>query len=102
VGGVGREKVSATVFEGGTVKRADAVRHRRDMMYLKTLLQGAVDKILFTAGSHAILGDHPIQRFWRDLHAAANHAQWSAPAVAIFGRQALGLPPQPNDGYPPE
>jgi 3-hydroxy-9,10-secoandrosta-1,3,5(10)-triene-9,17-dione monooxygenase len=96
------EKLSATVFQGGTVKRADALRHRRDMMYIKTLLQGAVDKIFFTAGSHAILGDQPIQRFWRDLHAAANHAQWSAPAVAMFGRQALGLPPLPNDGYPAE
>jgi 3-hydroxy-9,10-secoandrosta-1,3,5(10)-triene-9,17-dione monooxygenase len=94
------EKLTATIFEGGKITRADAVRQRRDMMMVLKLLQRAVDRMFDLSGAHGLLGDHPIQRHWRDLHAIGHHAQWAAPAVQIAGRDALGLPPLPTDTYP--
>jgi len=94
------EKMSATIFQGGKVMRADATRQRRDMAMVLRLLQRAVDRLFDLSGAHGLDGDHPIQRHWRDLHAIGHHAQWSAPALQIAGRDALGLPPLPNDMYP--
>ena len=94
------EKLSATVFEGGKTTRVGAVRQRRDMMMVLKLLQSAVDRLFNLSGAHGLLGDHAIQRHWRDLHAIGHHAQWAAPALQIAGRDALGLPPLPNDSYP--
>ena len=94
------EKLTATIFNGGKITRADAVRQRRDMMMVQKLLQSAVDRLFDLSGAHAILGDHAIQRHWRDLHAIGHHAQWAAPALQIAGRDALGLPPLPSDMYP--
>ncbi len=94
------DKLSATVFSGVKITRADAVRHRRDMAMILKLLQRAVDRLFDLSGTHGLLGEHPIQRHWRDLHAIGHHAQWQAPALQIAGRDALGLPPLPNDMYP--
>jgi 3-hydroxy-9,10-secoandrosta-1,3,5(10)-triene-9,17-dione monooxygenase len=94
------EKLVATIFEGKKVARVDAVRQRRDMMLLKQMLQSAVDRLFGLSGAHGLLGNHAIQRHWRDLHAICHHAQWSAPAIEIAGRDALGLPPLPSDTYP--
>lgn len=94
------EKLTATVFNGGKIARADAVRQRRDMMMVLKLLQSAVDRLFDLSGAHGIDAEHAIQRHWRDLHAIGHHAQWAAPALQIAGRDALGLPPLPNDTYP--
>lgn len=94
------EKLTATVFRGGKVTRVDAVRQRRDMMMVLKLLQRAVDRLFDLSGAHAILGDQPIQRHWRDLHAIGHHAQWQGSALQTAGREALGLPPLPSDTYP--
>jgi 3-hydroxy-9,10-secoandrosta-1,3,5(10)-triene-9,17-dione monooxygenase len=94
------EKLAATVFKGGKVARTDAVRQRRDMMMVLKLLQSAVDRMFDLSGTHGLLGNHAIQRHWRDLHAIGHHAQWQAPALQIAGREALGLSPLPSDTYP--
>jgi 3-hydroxy-9,10-secoandrosta-1,3,5(10)-triene-9,17-dione monooxygenase len=94
------EKLTATIFNGVPIKRVDAVRHRRDMAMVLKLLQRAVDRLFDLSGAHGLLGEHPIQRHWRDLHAIGHHAQWQAPAIQIAGRDALGLPPLPSDLYP--
>ena len=94
------EKLVATIFEGKKVTRVDAVRQRRDMMAVRKLLQGAADRLFDISGAHGLLGNHAIQRHWRDLHAICHHAQWAAPALQIAGRDALGLPPLPSDTYP--
>jgi len=96
------EKLVATIFEGKKVTRTDAVRQRRDMMLLSQLLQRGVDRIFDLSGAHGLLGNHPIQRHWRDLHAILHHAQWAAPALQIAGRDALGLPPLPGDNFLPD
>jgi 3-hydroxy-9,10-secoandrosta-1,3,5(10)-triene-9,17-dione monooxygenase len=94
------EKLAATVFNGTRIARVDAVRQRRDMALVRQLLQSAVDRLFDLSGAHGMLGDHAIQRHWRDLHAIGHHAQWTAPALQVAGRDALGLPPLPNDMYP--
>jgi 3-hydroxy-9,10-secoandrosta-1,3,5(10)-triene-9,17-dione monooxygenase len=94
------EKLTATIFNGVPIKRVDAVRHRRDMAMILKLLQKAVDRLFDLSGAHGLLGNHPIQRHWRDLHAIGHHAQWQAPAIQIAGRDALGMPPLPSDLYP--
>jgi 3-hydroxy-9,10-secoandrosta-1,3,5(10)-triene-9,17-dione monooxygenase len=94
------EKLSATIFDGKKISRVDATRHRRDMMMVLRLLQSAVDRLFDLSGAHGLLGDHAIQRHWRDLHAIGHHAQWQAPAMQIAGRDALGLPLLPTDPYP--
>jgi 3-hydroxy-9,10-secoandrosta-1,3,5(10)-triene-9,17-dione monooxygenase len=94
------EKLTATIFRGGRVSRADAVRQRRDMMLVLKNLQNAVDRLFDQCGAHGLDGDHALQRHWRDLHAIGHHAQWQAPALQIAGRDALGLPPLPSDTYP--
>ncbi len=94
------ERLTARIFRGGKVSRADAVGQRRDMMMVLKLLQAAVDRLFNLSGAHGIDGALPIQRHWRDLHAIGHHAQWQAPALQIAGRDALGLPPLPSDTYP--
>jgi 3-hydroxy-9,10-secoandrosta-1,3,5(10)-triene-9,17-dione monooxygenase len=94
------EKMSATTFCGKPITRADAVRQRRDMAMVLKLLQRAVDRLFDLSGAHGLDGTSAIQRHWRDLHAIRHHAQWSAPALLIAGRDALGLPPLPGDLYP--
>ena len=94
------EKLSATTFNGGTIGRVDAVRARRDFAMVRKLLQRAVDRLFDLSGAHGLDEGLAMQRHWRDLHAICHHAQWSAPALQVAGRDALGLPPLPNDLYP--
>ncbi len=94
------EKLSATTFNGGNIERVDAVRTRRDFAMVQKLLQRAVDRLFDLSGAHGLDEDLAMQRHWRDLHAIGHHASWSAPALQVAGRDALGLPPMPNDLYP--
>ena len=93
------EKMSATTFGGGKLTREDAVRQRRDMVLVRNLLRTAVDRLFELSGAHGLENDVPLQRHWRDLHAIFHHSQWTAPAMQIAGRDALGLPPLPSDVY---
>jgi 3-hydroxy-9,10-secoandrosta-1,3,5(10)-triene-9,17-dione monooxygenase len=94
------EKLSATTFNGDKISRVDAVRTRRDFALVKNLLERAVDRLFDLSGAHGLDQDNALQRHWRDLHAIGHHAQWSAPALQVAGRDALGLPPLPTDLYP--
>lgn len=93
------EKMSATTFRGDKLTRIDAVRQRRDMVLVRQLLLSAVDRLFALSGAHGLDQDVALQRHWRDLHAIGNHSQWTAPAMQVAGRDALGLPPLANDVY---
>ncbi|HET7594885.1 MAG TPA: acyl-CoA dehydrogenase family protein, partial [Stellaceae bacterium] len=71
----------------------DKVRWRRDGAYAARLCTKAVDVIFTAAGGGAIYESNPIQRAWRDIHAANAHfgVNWDANGVT-YGRVALGLP----------
>jgi 3-hydroxy-9,10-secoandrosta-1,3,5(10)-triene-9,17-dione monooxygenase len=93
------EKMCATTFDGVKRGRTDAVRQRRDMVLVQRLLLSAVDRLFALSGAHGLDNDIALQRHWRDLHAIGNHSQWTAPAMQVAGRDALGLPPLPTDVY---
>jgi 3-hydroxy-9,10-secoandrosta-1,3,5(10)-triene-9,17-dione monooxygenase len=72
----------------------DKVRWRRDGAYAALLCSKAVDIIFAAAGGGAIYETNPLQRAFRDIHAANGHfgVNWDANAIN-YGRVALGLPP---------
>jgi 3-hydroxy-9,10-secoandrosta-1,3,5(10)-triene-9,17-dione monooxygenase len=72
----------------------DRVRWRRDAAYGAGMCAKAVDLLFAGAGGNAIYKSNPLQRIWRDVHAANGHylMSWDM-AGTLYGRVALGLPP---------
>lgn len=72
----------------------DKVRWRRDGAYAARMCSRAVDIIFGAAGGGAIYESNPLQRAFRDIHAASGHfgVNWDANGIN-YGRVALGLPP---------
>ena len=73
----------------------DRARWRRDGAYASQLAARAVDIVFAGAGGAAIHEAHPLQRAFRDVHAANGHigVSWDLNG-AIYGRVALGLAPE--------
>lgn len=72
------------------------VRVRRDQVRGTQAAIRATDRVFESAGGHALYLDQPIQRAWRDVHAARVHAiNEPERGLALFGSHALGveLPP---------
>jgi len=74
----------------------DRLRYRRDKAFVAKLCVRAVNRVFEAAGARAIMESEPLQRFHRDVHAAAHHQalSWDLPA-SQFGRHAAGLGPTP-------
>ncbi len=66
---------------------------RRDGAFTAQLCERAVDVLFKMGGGGALFDDHPLQRAFRDMHAATAHISmmWE-PQATTFGRVALGLP----------
>lgn len=72
---------------------ADAVAIRRNFTLSSRLAMRAVDRLFELTGARGIMEENPIQRFWRDVHAAGNHVAWGVDnAYAGAGAHALGMP----------
>jgi 3-hydroxy-9,10-secoandrosta-1,3,5(10)-triene-9,17-dione monooxygenase len=71
---------------------ATKVAWRRDGAFTAGLCERAVDVLFKCAGGAALFDDHPLQRAFRDVHAATAHISmiWE-PQATTFGRVALGL-----------
>jgi 3-hydroxy-9,10-secoandrosta-1,3,5(10)-triene-9,17-dione monooxygenase len=69
-------------------------RYRRDGAFAAGLCTKAVDLLFTASGGGAIYERNPIQRAFRDVHAANAHYSltWAVNG-ALYGRVALGLPP---------
>jgi 3-hydroxy-9,10-secoandrosta-1,3,5(10)-triene-9,17-dione monooxygenase len=83
------------ITEAGVVPSIDQrARYRRDGAFAATLCTKAVDLLFAATGGAAIYEKNPIQRAFRDVHAANAHytLNWDING-AIYGRVALGLPP---------
>jgi 3-hydroxy-9,10-secoandrosta-1,3,5(10)-triene-9,17-dione monooxygenase len=67
--------------------------YRRNPAFAAELCVRAVDLLFTASGGGGIYDASPIQRAWRDIHAATAHISlvWDA-AASIYGRVALGLP----------
>jgi 3-hydroxy-9,10-secoandrosta-1,3,5(10)-triene-9,17-dione monooxygenase len=72
---------------------ATKVTWRRDGAFTAGLCERAVDVLFKAGGGAALFDDHPLQRAFRDVHAATAHISmiWE-PQATTFGRVALGLP----------
>jgi 3-hydroxy-9,10-secoandrosta-1,3,5(10)-triene-9,17-dione monooxygenase len=82
--------------EDGTVPdAATKARWRRDGAYAAGMCTKAVELLFTASGGGAIYRDQPIQRAFRDVHAANAHyaLSWDVNGT-LWGRVALGLPPE--------
>ena len=88
----------ADTLEATAAGKADVNLRMRDRLthsFATKLLTQAVD-VLFAAGGGAALGlHHPVQRFWRDIHAVGSHISLNWDSVAsMYGQHVFGLEPR--------
>jgi alkylation response protein AidB-like acyl-CoA dehydrogenase len=88
-------EAAALAARGEAVGIDVRLRNRRDQAFCVQLLIQAIDALFLAAGGQGLFLDHPIQRFWRDAHAAASHISlnWDSTG-SMYGQYLLGLPPQ--------
>jgi 3-hydroxy-9,10-secoandrosta-1,3,5(10)-triene-9,17-dione monooxygenase len=88
------DAATSSVTAGKTPDLAERARYRRDGAFAAMLCTKAVDILFTAAGGAAIYARNPLQRAFRDVHAANGHyvLNWDING-AMYGRVALGLPP---------
>ena len=71
------------------------VEQRRDLRLATTWATGqaaaAVDRMYEVAGGTAVYRDSPLQRHFRDVHAATQHMMVGTSTYELTGRLLLGL-----------
>ena len=88
-------EAAAMVERGEPVSRDVRLRNRCDQAFCVRLAVQAIDALFLAAGGQGLFLDHPLQRFWRDAHAAASHISlnWDS-AGSMYGQYLLGLEPK--------
>ena len=88
------DEATSIVSEGKVPSLEQRARYRRDGAYAATLCTRAVDALFRATGGGAIYARNPLQRMFRDIHAANAHyvLNWDING-AMFGRVLLGLSP---------
>jgi 3-hydroxy-9,10-secoandrosta-1,3,5(10)-triene-9,17-dione monooxygenase len=88
------DEATRIVEEGAVPSIEHRARYRRDGAYAATLCTKAVDVLFQATGGGAIYARNPLQRAFRDVHAANAHyvLNWDING-AMYGRVALGLSP---------
>jgi alkylation response protein AidB-like acyl-CoA dehydrogenase len=51
----------------------------------------AVDRVMYLVGADAVMSDQPLQRCFRDLHAANQHIIFSAPRDQAYAKLRFGI-----------
>jgi alkylation response protein AidB-like acyl-CoA dehydrogenase len=88
-------ETSETVAAGRQVDVAMRMRNRLTHSFATRLLVQAVDAVFLAGGGNALGLHHPVQRFWRDIHAAASHISLNWDTVgAMYGQHVFGLEPR--------
>ena len=85
----------ATVTRGEPIGIDMRLRNRRDQAFCVRLCVQAIDALFLAAGGQGLFLTHPLQRAWRDAHAAASHISlnWDSTG-SMVGQHLLRLPPQ--------
>jgi len=80
---------------GDAISMDVRLRNRRDQAFCVRLLIGAIDALFLAAGGQGLFLDQPLQRIWRDAHAAASHISlnWDSTG-SMYGQFMLGLEPK--------
>lgn len=88
-------ETAETVGRGDTVDVDMRLRNRLTHSFATRLLTRAVDAVFLAAGGSALGLQHPVQRFWRDIHAASSHISLNWDAVSsMYGQHVFGLEPK--------
>mgnify|MGYP003343632188 CR=1 FL=1 len=88
-------KTADVVMSGGTVDVDMRMRNRLTHSFAVKLLTNAVDALFNAAGGSALGMHHPLQRFWRDIHAVSSHISLNLDVVsAMYGQHVFGLEPR--------
>jgi len=83
------------VMNGGKVDVEMRMRNRLTHSFAVKLLTNAVDALFNAAGGSALGMHHPLQRFWRDIHAVSSHISLNWDVVgAMYGQHTFGLEPK--------
>jgi alkylation response protein AidB-like acyl-CoA dehydrogenase len=71
------------------------LRNRRDQAFCARLLVEAIDLLFLACGGQGLFLAQPLQRSWRDAHAAASHItlNWDSTG-SMYGQHLLGLEPK--------
>jgi alkylation response protein AidB-like acyl-CoA dehydrogenase len=89
------DKAMAAATAGDQANTDMRVRNRLAQAFSVRLLIRAVDAMFEASGGQGIFTAKPIQRAWRDAHAAAVHVSMNWDAVStMYGQHALGLDPK--------
>jgi resorcinol 4-hydroxylase (FADH2) len=85
----------ATAARGEPLGIDVRLRNRRDQAFCVRLLVAALDALFLAAGGQGLFLEQPLQRAWRDAHAAASHISlnWDSTG-SMYGQFMLGLEPQ--------
>lgn len=84
-----------TVDAGRPVDLDMRLRNRLTHTFATKLCVQAVDAVFAAMGGSALGLQHPVQRFWRDIHAVASHISLNWDAVgAMYGQHVFGLEPK--------
>jgi alkylation response protein AidB-like acyl-CoA dehydrogenase len=77
--------------DGGKITMAMRLEIRRNQVRAVRRVVDAVDNLFNHAGGHAIWLDQPMQRFWRDMHAAMGHVcNVAEPMYVGWGQEFFG------------
>jgi resorcinol 4-hydroxylase (FADH2) len=84
-----------TAARGEQISVDMRLRNRRDQAFCVRLLVQAIDLLFLAAGGQGLFLDHPLQRAWRDAHAASSHISlnWDSTG-SMYGQHMLGLEPK--------
>ncbi len=88
-------EAQATVERGEAMSADLRLRNRRDQAFCVRLLVQAVDALFLASGGQGLFLASPLQRIWRDAHAAASHISlnWDSTGT-MYGQYLLGLEPR--------
>ncbi|MGD9922541.1 MAG: acyl-CoA dehydrogenase family protein [Pseudorhodoplanes sp.] len=88
-------ETSDAVHAGRAVDLDMRLRNRLTHTFATRLCVQAVDAVFVAMGGSALGMQHPVQRFWRDIHAASSHISLNWDAVgAMYGQHVFGLEPK--------
>jgi alkylation response protein AidB-like acyl-CoA dehydrogenase len=84
-----------SVSRGEPVSLDIRLRNRRDQAFCVRLLVQGIDALFLASGGQGIFLEKPLQRIWRDAHAAASHISlnWDSTGT-MYGQSLLGLEPK--------
>lgn len=88
------EAAEQKVFSGEELTVSERIRVRAALVNAARQSVEAVNLFMVIAGASAADSNLPLQRFWRDINAAARHASLDTSGVSsLVGQDLLGLPP---------